>query len=110
MPPPINLEDLTESELIDLNHRIVARLRVIRSVRDHERMVRFSIGDRVCFTDRRTGREIRGVLILYNRRSVSVLAEDGARWTVGPSLLRSPADGARTATVRVVRPLRELPG
>ena len=45
----IDIEHLTESELLDLNHRIVHRLRFMRESRAHSDMLRFKIGDRVFF-------------------------------------------------------------
>ena len=45
----INIDELTEGELIDLNHRIVERLRFLSQMRAHERMLEFKIGDRVTF-------------------------------------------------------------
>ena len=43
---PINIDLLTESELIDLNHRIVARLQFIRQLAAHSTMLEFRIGER----------------------------------------------------------------
>ena len=43
------LDDLTEPELIDLNHRIVERLRYLQQSRAHQAMLDFQIGDRVTF-------------------------------------------------------------
>ena len=34
---PIDIDEMTESELIDLNHRIVARLRFLRQLDAHTR-------------------------------------------------------------------------
>lgn len=84
---PINLDLMTEAELRDLNRRIVERLRFLTKMRAHAEMLRFSIGDRVGFqaTD---GRHVTGMLVRYNQKSVSVLADDGGRWTVHPSFLR----------------------
>jgi hypothetical protein len=45
----IEIDALTESELIDLNHRIVARLRFLRQVDAHASMLEFRIGERVTF-------------------------------------------------------------
>jgi hypothetical protein len=36
---PIDIDQLSESELIDLNHRIVARLRFLRAVDAHSSML-----------------------------------------------------------------------
>ena len=43
----IDIDRLTEAELIDLNHRIVARLRLLNQMRAHSEMLEFKIGDRV---------------------------------------------------------------
>jgi len=86
----IDIDKLTEKELIDLNHRIVERLRFLSQMRAHGAMMKFSIGQRVSFTaeDHRT---ISGTLIKYNRKSVSVVTDDGHRWNVSPTFLR-PAE------------------
>jgi hypothetical protein len=44
---PIDIDKLTESELVDLNHRIVARLRFLQQMRAHTSMLAFSLGERV---------------------------------------------------------------
>ena len=43
----IDIDRLTEDELVDLNHRIVARLKMLNEVRAHSQMLEFKIGDRV---------------------------------------------------------------
>jgi hypothetical protein len=43
----IDIDRLTETELIDLNNRIVARLRFLQQMRSHAEMLEFRIGDRV---------------------------------------------------------------
>ena len=54
----IDIDGLTEAELIDLNHRIVERLRFLQQMRAHKQMLEFRIGDRVAFqaTARHRGR------------------------------------------------------
>ena len=42
-----NIDHLTEAELIELNHKIVERLRLMRQIRSHKEMFQFKIGDRV---------------------------------------------------------------
>lgn len=82
----IDIDRLSEEELIDLNHRIVSRLRFLRDMRSHAAMVKFSIGDKVKFQP--AGHpEITGTLTRYNKKSVSVLADNGQRWNVHPSFL-----------------------
>ncbi len=49
-------------------------------------MLEFRIGDRVAFqTDR--SQIIQGTVTRYNKKTVSVSADDGHRWTVSPGLL-----------------------
>jgi hypothetical protein len=84
----IDIDKLNESELIDLNRRIVERLRFMRLARAHVAMLQFRIGERVTFQPE--GRwPIVGTVVRYNKKSVSVDASDGTRWTVSPQLLTS---------------------
>jgi hypothetical protein len=88
----IDIDQLTEAELIDLNNRVVERLRFLSQMRAHDRMLQFKIGDRVSFQPE--GRPIIvGMLTRYNRRTVTVISESGQRWNVAPNLLRR-ADAA----------------
>ena len=87
----IDLDGLTEAELIDLNNRIVERLRFLHQARAHSRMLEFSVGDRVSFQPE--GREpLLGVLTRYNRKTVTVITEQGERWNVAPGVLRKVKD------------------
>jgi len=82
----ISIDGLSEDELIELNHRIIARLRLLREMRSHVQMMDFQIGEKVAF--RPPGEpEIRGTLIRYNKKSVTIIAENGQRWNVHPGLL-----------------------
>src|SRR3546814_17872612 len=45
----IDINTLTESELVDLNHRIVERLRFLQQARAHVGMLPFRIGQQVSF-------------------------------------------------------------
>ena len=89
----IDIDKLTEAELIDLNHRIVERLRFLHQARAHAAMLRFRIGQRVSFRPEGRGR-ITGTVTRYNKRSVTILTGDGQRWTVAPGLLEGEADAA----------------
>jgi hypothetical protein len=82
----IDIDNLSEAELIDLNHRIVERLRFTGQMRAHMSMLEFAIGDRVAFQSDRM-EIISGVLIRYNKKTVTVIAGDGRRWNVSPGLL-----------------------
>ena len=93
----IDIDKLTEQELRDLHHRIVERLRLIQQMRAHGAMMRFSIGDRVSFNA--DGRRVAGVLVRYNRKTVTVIGDDGARWNVSPGFL-TKADPAPSGGVQ----------
>ena len=101
----IDIDALTEPELIDLNHRVVARLRFLGTMRAHAAMLDFSIGDRVCF--RPEGQApIGGMLTRYNKKTVTVIADDGRQWNVSPGLLsRAPPQGTNGTASNLV-PLR----
>jgi hypothetical protein len=83
----IDIDMLTEPELIDLNHRIVERLRFLNQMRAHAKMLEFRIGDRVSFHPE--GRPVVvGMLTRYNKKTVTVITDSGEHWNVAPRFLR----------------------
>jgi hypothetical protein len=95
----IDIDRLSEDELIDLNNRIVARLRFLSEARAHSRMLEFSLGERVSFEPE--GREtLFGVVTRYNKKSITVVTEQGQRWNIAPSHLRKVKDVKRTESGR----------
>lgn len=82
------IEEFTEEELHHLNRLIVERLRLMQQVRAHRTMTQFRVGQRVRFHSK-TGECITGILTKYNRKSVTVVTDQGSTWTVAPSLLQS---------------------
>jgi len=83
----IDIDELTEAELVDLNHRIVERLRFLNHMRAHSQMLEFRIGDRVSFQPQ--GRApVVGMLTRYNRKTVTGITDDGHHWNVSPQFLR----------------------
>ncbi len=86
MSVKIDIDKLTESELIDLNNRVVARLQFLAQMRAHAQMLEFKIGDRVSFQPD-GHRRLLGMLTRYNRKTVTVITDDGQRWNVSPRLL-----------------------
>jgi hypothetical protein len=82
----IDIDQLTEPELIELNHKIVERLKFLASARTHAEMMDFNIGETVSFSPPGRG-ELTGMLVKYNRKTVSVLTEDGQKWNVSSHLL-----------------------
>lgn len=83
----IDIDDLTEEELIDLNHRVVQRLRIMQEMRSHMSMLEYRIGESVEF-DADGARVIAGVVARFNKKTVTVVSDTGQRWNVSPHLLR----------------------
>ena len=95
---PIDIDKLTHRELIDLNNRVVARLNFLQQMRAHASMLEFSIGERVSFQP--DGHDVLyGIIAKYNRKSVTVIAETGQRWTVAPGLLSKAGTGPASTQV-----------
>ncbi len=104
----IDIDKLSEDELIDLNNRIVVRLRFLSQMRAHSQMLDFKIGDRVAFQPEGSPRLV-GMLTRYNRKTVTVITDSGQHWNVAPGLLRKAAspDHAETGHAKVVRLRKE---
>jgi hypothetical protein len=82
----IDIDSLSEKELIELNHKIVARLRFLHQMRSHAEMLDFRIGEKVRF--RPAGRpDLIGTVTRYNKKTVTVITDDGQHWNVSPSFL-----------------------
>ena len=99
----IDIDALSEEELIELNHHVVARLRLLRDMRAHVGMLDFRLGDRVTFEP--PGRQtLHGILTRFNRKTVTVITDDDHHWNVAPSLLsKAGAAEAKRYDGKVVR-------
>lgn len=82
----INLDKLTEDELLTLNRRIVERLKLIRQHTTLNSMIKFEVGQRVSFDP--DGRVRTGMLIKFNPKTVVVLTNDGLRWKVAQQFIQ----------------------
>lgn len=100
----IDIDEFSEAELIALNNRIVQRLRFLNQKRAHEQMLKFQIGDRVTFGPEGLPPVV-GMLTRYNKKTVTVITDDGQHWNVSPRLLRKAisenVDTTRTNVVRL---------
>lgn len=93
----IDIGQLTEPELLALNRQIVERLRFLQQMRAHSKMLEFNVGDRVSFQP--DGRPtLFGVLVRYNKKTVTVVTEMGEQWNVAPGHLRRVHDVTPSAT------------
>ncbi len=93
----IDIDKLSEEDLIDLNNRIVERLRFLNQMRAHSQMLEFTIGDRVTFQPQGYPPLV-GILTRYNRKTVTVITDKGQHWNVAPGLLRKAESPDRTDT------------
>ncbi len=100
----IDIDKLTEADLVDLNNRIVARLKFLQQMRAHTSMLAFRIGETVSFQP--DGHPVLfGVITKYNRKSVTVITEGGQHWTVAPTFLRKlkTVHDADSGTAQVIK-------
>lgn len=103
----IDIDRLTEAELINLNNRVVARLKFLQQMRAHARMLDFGIGEKVTFQP--AGHPVlSGIIARYNRKTVTVITSDGQQWNVSPGFLRklespAPAEGASARVIDMPR-------
>ncbi len=81
------LDLLTEEELQQLNHVVVARLRLMQQIKAHGAMMNLRLGQRVRFTNS-AGQVVRGVVTRHNRKSVTLVTDAGQQWRVAPDLLQ----------------------
>jgi hypothetical protein len=81
-----DIDSLSYDELVELNQKIVARLKFLDSMHAHKEMMRFSPGDQVCFEPPGRGKQF-GTLVKYNKKTVTVITESGQKWNVSPHLL-----------------------
>ncbi|QIL90508.1 hypothetical protein ACONUD_10120 [Microbulbifer harenosus] len=82
----IDIDSLSEDELIALNQRIVERLKFLESMHTHKEMMQFNPGEKVSFEPPGRGRQI-GTLVKYNKKTVTVITDGGQKWNVSPHLL-----------------------
>ena len=99
-----DIDSLSEEDLIELNHKIVARLRFLSQMRSHSAMLDFRIGERVKFSP--GGRpDMVGILTQYNKKTVTVITDSGEHWRVAPGLLskvEAATGSARREDIKVV--------
>ena len=92
---PVDIDGLGFEELLELNQRVVARLKMLESMQTHIEMMRFKPGQRVSFEHQ--GGRLLGTLVKYNRKTVTVVTDAGQRWNISPHLL-SPVKDAGTVS------------
>jgi len=82
----IDIDALSREELVELNDRVIERLKYLDAVYAQRAMMALNIGSQVSFDSSRHGR-VFGTLIKFNRKTVVVLTEDGVQWRIPPDIL-----------------------
>lgn len=81
----LDINRLNPDQLVQLNARIVERLRQLNAMSTLKSMTQLHLGQRVCFDHGGTVKT--GTLIKFNQKSVVVLTDDQQRWKISPELL-----------------------
>lgn len=95
MSNDIDIDQLSVAELEVLNHRIVERLKFLDTLQAHKNMMAFNIGARVSFESSKDGRLL-ATLVKFNRKTVTVVTDNGQRWNISPHLLSLVKDAKPT--------------
>jgi len=82
----IEIDSLSYDELVELNLKIVEKLKILDSMHSYKLMMQFSPGDQVYFEAPGRGKQY-GTLTRYNKKTVTVITESGQKWNVSPHLL-----------------------
>ena len=101
----IDLSSLTYDELIELNHKIVERLKFLDTMHTHEEMMQFSPGDKVSFQPSGRERQV-GILVKFNKKTVTVITESGQKWNISPQILSKvknvkPQKGGKSNVIEI---------
>lgn len=82
----IDIDTLSREELVELNDRVIERLKYLHTVHAQQAMMTLNIGSQVSFDSPRHGR-VFGTVIKFNRKTVVVLTEDRVQWRIPPDIL-----------------------
>lgn len=83
-----SIRNMNEDDLRFLNTQIVERLKLIAQARSTVEMSRFSVGQQIEFQDR-TGQPVKGQILRLNKKTVSIVTDNGQRWNVSPQFVRA---------------------
>ncbi|WP_437891816.1 hypothetical protein [Phytobacter sp. V91] len=83
---PLIVSTLSERELRALNQCIIELLRTLQQQHEQQNMTKFRLGDVVRFANNGQ-KKVTGIIIRFNKKTVSVHSETGGQWTVSPNVL-----------------------
>ena len=84
--PGMDIYHLSEKELLELNRRVIERLKELEALRNNNERLDLQVGDRVGF-EPVSGAMVKGTLTKFNSTTVCVLTDDGEKWNVSPRFL-----------------------
>lgn len=82
----INIENLSVKDLLELNKKIISRVKELKAQEQLKAAERFRMGEVVSFQSRDSGK-ITGIIMSMRKTKISILTEDNEKWTVSPALL-----------------------
>ncbi len=88
-----DIDNLSKEKLLELNHRIVERLKYLSDRETLGLLGKFRVGDVVEF--RNEGTMTRGTVIRINRKTLSIRTKEG-RWNLPPQSLRKIKESEKT--------------
>lgn len=95
-----DIDRLSRQELLELNHRIVERLKYLASREALELSKKYKVGDTVEF---RGGKNmLRGVVIRINRKTMSIKTNEG-QWNVHPQFLKKIEKNEKNRHLRIIK-------
>jgi hypothetical protein len=110
----VDLNRLSEEELIELNHKIIQHLGFIRETRSRHHILKFNIGDVVSFSPE-PGRIVSGTIVRLNQKTVSMVTKEGCHWRVSPSYLSSQKttqqhenQSKTSSSLRLIKPQQQV--
>ena len=86
----IDINNLSEEQLVELNHRIIERLKLVARARSTRQLNNFNVGDRVWF-EGHDGEKIKGIVTRLNVKTATIMTASH-RWNVNPRFLRKIED------------------
>ncbi len=95
-----NIDKLNRAELLELNRRIIERLKYLSKKEALEYSKKFSVGDVVEFDNE--GTVIHGTVIRINRKTLSVKTREG-QWNIPPQFLRKVGKGEKGKQLEIVK-------
>ena len=97
----INIDALSMDDLLELNKRVVSRLKEINAQEQAEAASRFRIGDMVSFAKTGDNAKVTGFILSIRKTKISILTEDNEQYTVSPTLL-SPEEAPSKKLLKLV--------